>query len=241
MIKFLTQTIDLAKDLIIFVSLIISFLYLIFLSGRVRQFVYKQKYSKREKVGLILVFGALGILASEYGMKFAGTTPNIRDCIAMFAGILGGPAVGIGAGLISGLYRMTGVVWTGFTGTLGQWSAVGCGVATIGAGFLGAWLAKYKNIRINTITTKWIVRIIIIAFVWQIVHIQILVPLIAPLHTDRHFLETSRLLFNNILFPMATSNALGMLLFLFMTKDAVMKREVELAEKEMVEAGIKES
>jgi LytS/YehU family sensor histidine kinase len=101
------------QHLVIFIALVVTFLYLLSLSEKVRKFIYKQEYSGKEKLAMILFFGFLGILASEYGVKLIGVVVNVRDCIAIFAGILGGPAVGIGAGLISGLYRMTGLFWKG--------------------------------------------------------------------------------------------------------------------------------
>jgi LytS/YehU family sensor histidine kinase len=70
--------------------------------------------------------------ASQYAIVVAGTRVNVRDCIAIFAGILGGPIAGIAVGLIGGIYRMT----------LGGWTAIPCGLATISAGFIGSWLSK---------------------------------------------------------------------------------------------------
>jgi LytS/YehU family sensor histidine kinase len=236
----LNELIATTQHLVIFIALLTSFLYLISLIGRIRKFIYKQKYSGIEKLGLILFFGFLGVLASEYGVKLVGVVVNVRDCIAIFAGILGGPAVGIGAGLISGLYRMTGLFWKGWTGTLGYWSALGCGLATIGAGFLGAWLSKYKNINLRTISPKEIWKIVGITAVWEMVHLQLIVPLTSPLYTEKTFLEIEKLFFNKLLLPMALTNALGILLFLFITRDTIIKREVEIAEREMIEAELRE-
>lgn len=216
-----------------FVTLLVAALYLISLSERIRNFIYRQSYSRKEKLGLILFFGILGILASEFGLKLFGIIFNFRDCIAIFAGILGGPAVGIGAGLISGIYRMTGVLWTGFTGTLGYWSAIGCGLATVGAGFLGAWLSKYKKINIKTITAKQIFQVVGITAFWEVVHLEMIVPLTSPLYTERTITGIMILFAEQLLIPMAIANALGILLFLFIARDIVLKREAELALKEL--------
>jgi LytS/YehU family sensor histidine kinase len=234
------ELISATRYLIIFVALVVTVLYSLSLSEKIRKFVYKQSYSRTEKLVMILLFGLLGILASEYGLKMIGVVANVRDCVALFAGILGGPAVGIGAGLISGFYRMSGVVWTGWTGTLGYWSAIGCGLATIGAGFVGAWLSKYKKINIRTVTPKQIWQISGLLFIWQVIHLQVINPIIAPLYTDKTFMWVEKTFFTKLLLPMGLANVLGILLLLFVIRDLVIKREAEVAEKIMIEAELKE-
>jgi len=231
-----SELISTSRYLVAFVSLVVTALYLLSLSERVRAFIYKQSYTKKEKAGLILFFGVLGILASEFGLKFFGIIFNFRDCIAIFAGILGGPVVGIGAGLISGLYRMTGVIWTGFTGTIGFWSAIGCGVATVGAGFVGAWLSKYRKINIKTITNKEVLLVVLITAFWEVIHLEVIVPLISPLYTTKTISEIAILFAQQLLIPMVIANALGILLFLLIAKDIALKREAELALKELRKA-----
>jgi len=234
------ELISATRYLIIFVALAVAVLYSLSLSERIRKFVYKQSYSRKEKLAMILLFGLFGILASEYGLKMIGAVANVRDCIAIFAGILGGPAVGIGAGLISGLYRMSGLLWTGWTGTLGYWSALGCGLATIGAGFVGAWLSKYKNINIKTLTPKQTWRIALLTAFWQIIHLHVFVSLTAPLYTEKTFWGVEKLVFQKLLLPMGLANVLGILLLLFLIHDLVIKREAEVAERIMIEAELKE-
>lgn len=240
--EFLKELLNSFGYLIVFISLVISFLYLLSTFKKVREFVYKQKYSIKEKLIIIFLFGLLGIFASEFGLKLVGVTVNARDCIAVFAGILGGPIVGIFAGLISGLYRMTGLFWPGFSGggALGSWTAVGCGLATIGAGFLGAWLSKYKNITIKKITNKQIWQIVGLIVLWEIIHLQVIVPLISPLYTEKTFLEIEKMFFEKLLAPMAFVNVIGIWLFIHITKNTIIRREIEMIEKEMIEAETRE-
>ncbi len=236
----ITELINSTEHLVIFIALIVAALYLLSLSEKIRKFVYKQFYSQNEKLLMLLFFGVLGVLASEFGFKFVGLVINARDCVAIFAGILGGPVVGIGAGIISGVYRMLGVVWPGFTGTMGAWTAIGCGVATVGAGCVGAYLSKYKNISIRTIVPRQIWKVVGITALWEVAHLQVIVPLISPLYTTKTFLGIEGLFVKSLLLPMAIANALGILLLLFMTRDAIIKREMEMAEKEMEESGMAE-
>ncbi len=224
------------RNSILFVASVLAFLYLLSLSDRVRKFVYKQEYLSGEKLVMILFFGFLGILASEYGMKLTGVVVNARDFIAIFAGIFGGPVVGIGAALISGLYRMTGVAWGGWTGTLGYWSAIGCGLGTIGAGFVGAWLSKYKKINIRTIMPRQIWLIAALTFFWEIIHLQVINPLVDPLYSDKTFMWIQKTFFTQLLLPMGLMNALGILLLLFIAHDLIVRKEAEMALDEIRKA-----
>lgn len=222
----------------------VSFLYLFSLVESVRRFIYKQRYSRLEKFWLVLFFGSLGTLASEYGVELIGVVVNVRDFIAVFAGIFGGPAVGIGAAFISGVYRMmppitgwiTGNPWAGWTDTLGYWSAIGCGIATIGAGFVGAWLSKHEKITIRTVTPKQIWWISGLLFLWQVIHLQVINPIVAPLYTDKTFMWVQEMFFTKLLLPMGIINALGIFLFLFIARDLVIRKEAELALEEIKKA-----
>jgi sigma-B regulation protein RsbU (phosphoserine phosphatase) len=56
---------------------------------------------------LILVFGALSVYGTVAGVEFLGAIINIRDLGPMLAGMLGGPVVGLGAGIIGAAYRFS--------------------------------------------------------------------------------------------------------------------------------------
>jgi phosphoserine phosphatase RsbU/P len=61
------------------------------------------------------------------GVEFMGAIINVRDLGPMVGGLVGGPVVGVGAGLIGALYRAS----------LGGFSVVPCVLATVLAGLLG--------------------------------------------------------------------------------------------------------
>ena len=56
--------------------------------------------SLKTQVILILVFGALSVYGTISGVEFMGAIVNVRDLGPMLAGLLGGPLVGVGAGLL---------------------------------------------------------------------------------------------------------------------------------------------
>lgn len=62
------------------------------------------------------------------GIKLSsGAIVNIRDIGQLFAGLVGGPVIELGAGLMGGINRYYG----------GGFTAVPCSVATISAGVVG--------------------------------------------------------------------------------------------------------
>jgi len=126
-------------NLLVFVSFSVTIIYLLTKNKRFADFLVSEKPKIKYQIIAVILFGIIIILASKYAIIVMGARINIRTCIAIFSGILAGPAAGIAVGLIGGIYRMA----------LGGWSALPCGLATIGAGMIGAYLYKYKNYKIH--------------------------------------------------------------------------------------------
>lgn len=93
--------------------------------------------SGRDKLLLALVFGLAGVVATYSGFAFHGAIANLRGVAVALAGILGGPLVGLAAGLVAGVHRYLMDV-NGLT-------SLSCGLATILQGVLAAWL--YPRLR----------------------------------------------------------------------------------------------
>jgi len=86
---------------------------------------------------LILAFGLISVLGTMLGITVsAGAIANVRDVAPMIAGLVGGPVIGFGAGLVGGLHRYSMGGITGFTS----------GTATIISGTLGG-IVYYLNRR----------------------------------------------------------------------------------------------
>ncbi|HNS82956.1 MAG TPA: LytS/YhcK type 5TM receptor domain-containing protein, partial [Methanolinea sp.] len=98
--------------------------------------VLEGTFSWKNQAILILVFGIISIYGSESGIVILGAPLNIRDLGPMVAGFVGGPVVGLGAGLIGAGYRMT----------MGGFTMVACSLATVLAGLL-AGLINLANRR----------------------------------------------------------------------------------------------
>ncbi|MBD7983789.1 sensor histidine kinase [Sporosarcina sp. Sa2YVA2] len=114
-----------------------------------KNMVHQDLLSRKQEITAILFFGFFGIIGTYFGVAFNTQTLNFNsvaielktdEAIAnsrvigiVVAGLLGGYRVGIGAGLIAGLHRMS----------LGGFTAISCGLSTIISGILAA--AFYKR------------------------------------------------------------------------------------------------
>ena len=84
---------------------------------------------------LTLVFGGFSIYGTYRGIEIFGAIANIRDLGPMIAGLIGGPFIGLGAGLIGGIHRYF----------LGGFTAIPCALATIISGLLGGLIYVLKK------------------------------------------------------------------------------------------------
>jgi phosphoserine phosphatase RsbU/P len=81
-----------------------------------------------DNVIFIVIFGAFSIFGTYTGISLpSGAISSIRDLGPMIAGLVAGPLVGLGAGLIGGVHRYF----------LGGITCVPCGLATVLAGVIG--------------------------------------------------------------------------------------------------------
>ncbi|PIC67116.1 sensor histidine kinase [Sporosarcina sp. P21c] len=128
-----------------------------FLLTRFRFFqhmIHQDVLDRRQELTAILFFGLFGIFGTYFGVALDMQTfhfenmswqlatdeaiANSRVIGVVVAGLLGGYRLGIGAGLIAGIHRMS----------LGGFTAISCGVSTIISGILaGYFYKKGKRIR----------------------------------------------------------------------------------------------
>lgn len=94
--------------------------------------LYRQ-LTVRDKLLLTLALGGLGIIGTYAGISIHGALANSRVVGVMVAGLLGGPLVGAGAGLVAGVHRYL----------LGGFTAFSCGLAAVAEGTLGGLVQHY--------------------------------------------------------------------------------------------------
>ena len=85
-----------------------------------------------------ILFGAVAIFSTEYGVDVGGAVMNVRDASPLCAGLIFGAPAGIIAGVIGGVYRFVAVLWGA-----GIYTRLACSISTVMAGIIAALLRKY--------------------------------------------------------------------------------------------------
>jgi len=162
------------------------------------RFVYKEHTSYKEKTVLTLIFSAISIAGTYLGIPIEGAIANVRDMGSIVAGLLGGPLVGVATGLISGIHRIS----------IGGFTALQCGIATI----LGGILAGYIHSKMKPKNPDWITGVI--TGVGVIIFSMLLI-----LAFSKPF-ESALSLAEQVIIPMSLANALGIGVFMIIVQNA---------------------
>lgn len=166
---------------------------LVFFLSRIEVFkklILKKVISPYERILLALIFAGMGILGTYSGIPIMGSIANSRIIAVMVAGILGGPVVGIGAGLIAGIHR--------WAVNIGGFTAMACGISTVIQGGIGGYLHhKVGNKKINY---KYPLVAVIAA---EMLEMLIILLIASPFSTA---LEVVKI----IIIPMTAINSIGM-------------------------------
>jgi sigma-B regulation protein RsbU (phosphoserine phosphatase) len=159
----------------------------------------------KTQVVLILVFGALSVYGTISGIEFMGAVINVRDLGPMLAGLLGGPLVGVGAGLIGAAYRVS----------LGGFTVYACSLATVLAGLFGGiiWLARGRQFAGITIA-------VLFAIIMEGFHMLLVLALCRPF--DQAITVTSV-----VGLPIILANAAGMFVFAFIIENLQNERKMQ--------------
>jgi len=159
----------------------------------------------RNRLILIVVFGALSIYGTVGGFEVLGAYVNVRDLGPMVAGLVGGPVVGLGAGLIGALHRAS----------LGGFTVVPCTISTVLAGLFGGliWLANGRRFPSMTIVVSF-------AVLMEGLHLLLVLALCQPFEQA---LEVVRL----FSIPFILANAGGMFIFAFIIKNLEHERKMQ--------------
>ena len=93
-----------------------------------------QALSPAKKLLVGVVYGALAILSTHFGVNYVHMMLNVRDIGPLAAGLFFDPVSGILAGLIGGVERYIAGTWWG----VGSYTRIACSVSTCLAGFVAA-------------------------------------------------------------------------------------------------------
>jgi len=118
----------------------------------------EKKITLKNGVILSVIFGLFSIYGTLSGIKLFDATANIRDLGPAIAGLIAGPLVGVGAGLIGAVHRL-------FQGGV---TCVPCSAATLLAGLFGGIIYIVRKKRIITIFGA-----IVFAVLLEIFHMEL--------------------------------------------------------------------
>ncbi|KKM09804.1 hypothetical protein SY88_16530 [Clostridiales bacterium PH28_bin88] len=196
---------DLILDLTEDMSLIGMVAYFLAHSRRCRRLVLGEGKSRANTLLSIALFGSLSIAGTYLGVPVQGAIANTRAIGAVTGGLLGGPVVGIGAGLIGGVHRYL----------LGGFTALPCALGTVfGGAIAGGVNHLYRGRRLT-------IPVVFFTALGVELLQRGLVLLMA-----RPFSAALRL--ESVLgVPMTVANTLGALVFIFIL-ESVKRKEVRV-------------
>lgn len=174
--------------------------------------VMDRKITLENQVFFILVFGLFSIYGTLNGIRVMGAPANIRDLGPMIAGLLAGPAAGIGAGLFGGVHRF-------FAGGI---TASACAVATVLAGIIGGGVHILRKGKLPGIAGASLLMAAM-----EAVHMGIVLLLAKPA-------PTALAIVKQVGVPMIVTNAVGMGIFISIVINRIKEQATE-AEKQVMQ------
>jgi phosphoserine phosphatase RsbU/P len=166
--------------------------------------------SFRDKLTIIIIFGLFSVFCTYMGTALpSGAIINVRDMAPILAGLIGGPLIGLGTGLIGGIHRF---FLEGFT-------QIPCSLATILIGLLAGcvnqWIIQQKG-RLEFIKIHWAA---LFAFVMELFHMGLILLIARPFDNA---LETVRI----IILSMTLANTIGVSLGLLLIKKMAIEKYI---------------
>lgn len=203
--------IELLQELLNKLSIVVFFAFFLTKSSLFQRYFLKKKINMADKIFFSIAFGCIGILATYWGIPIENTLANSRSISILLAGILGGPLVGTGAGLIAGIHRMLIPE--------GRFTAIACGISTILAGVIAGISKKY----IDEKQKKWPYGLVLAIIVECL---QLLLILLISKPFDKA-LQVVKILF----FSMTLINVLGITMILMIIEQFFGEQEKAGSEK----------
>lgn len=194
-----------------------------FLLSQMKPFrkVIHNDHKTTEKIMLILLFGAFGVISNYTGIEIKQDTfsnigwlstvgpdhalANTRVMGVVIGGLLGGPMVGLGAGFIAGIHRYS----------LGGFTAFACSIAVVIAGMAAGYSGRKRLASGKKITALFAVRI---GMLLETVQMIIILLVAKPFEHAWELVQV-------IGIPMIFVNGFGMLLFMFIIQSIIRDKE----------------
>lgn len=207
-------------DLILNISLLLLIANLLTKSKIVRGMLINKSGNLWSKIFLAIIFGLFCIFSTYLAIPLDGVLVNTRVIGALAGGIIGGPVVGIGAGLIGGIHRYLFDIH-GFT-------SVACALSTFIAGIIGSVFFPYFQ------RGKWneVALVALTTFV-ELIEMAMILIISQPFEIGLSVVKT-------ITLPLIFINSFGMLIFISTFKNVFVEYDLESASKLSIALSIAE-
>jgi len=163
-----------------------------------KKLIKKDKFNYHELIILSLIFGGFGILGTYIGTEIHGAIANTRLIGVMAGGILAGPVVGILAGLIAGIHRLTI--------DFGALTAIPCAIATMTAGLTSSYIYKKASPQ-----NKWFYGLVA-GFVMESFEVGLILLLAKPF-------SSALAVVKSIYVPMSLTNGIGISILILLLQN----------------------
>ncbi len=195
--------------LLVLVEKICVIVVIAYLITRTKYFreILDKRFTLKNRAIFILIFGAVSIFGTYSGIEIFGAIANVRDLGPMIAGLIGGPVIGLGAGLIGGIHRYF----------LGGFTCVPCSLATVLAGLFGGIIYILRRGKFIGVPGA-----VLFAALMESFHMILALILAHPYSEAVKVVE-------EVSIPMIFANSLGMFFFAYIISNRI--RELETAEE----------
>jgi len=199
------MTYSIIELLLVLVEKICVIVVIAYLITRTKYFreILDKRFTLKNRAILILIFGAVSIFGTYSGIEIFGAIASVRDLGPMIAGLIGGPVIGLGAGLIGGIHRYF----------LGGFTCVPCSLATVLAGLFGGIIYILKRGKFIGVPGAVLFAALMGSF-----H-MILVLILARPYTE------AVTVVKEVSIPMIFATSLGMFFFAYIISNWIRERE----------------
>lgn len=205
------MNVDIIRSIILNVGLLILVAQILARFNKIKEYIVLEKHTIKQQVFMIIIFSSISILSTHMGYGVNGSLANTRVIGVMAGGFIGGPIVGIGTSIISGIHRYL-IDINGFT-------AIACCISTILEGIIASIFSSYiKKNKYREFDLYFV------TFIAEIIQMVVILIIAKPF-------EDAVNLVNRIAFPMVFINSLGLVLFIGVFKHIFIEHEYELGKK----------
>ena len=208
----MNMIVDIFKNIILNMSLMVLIAYLLTKLQLVKTFIATDSADKKRKLAMSVIFGLVGILSTYTGIRVQGAIANTRVIGVIAGGILGGPIVGIGAGIIAGLHR--------YLTDIGGFTAVACALSTIVEGCIGGLFSKYVK---KHEKDSWMTIAMITTFA-EFIQMGIILLIAKPLRDAWNLVQM-------ISIPMILFNSVGVAIFVKVFDSVFIEQDREAGDR----------